>query len=158
MHVLGTLLFGSAHVCAFDLVNGGNLGDGSNVVDSRAFRTATTTQQRLALSEPLLARLCLDRTVRAHEVLEISPARCNVHSISAASEACGLLDIIAPPYLPGERECTFYEAQRVVRQSEAKSNTPNYANDDSHYVLFPVSPDYDCYSQKYTGILPRSME
>jgi hypothetical protein len=170
MHVIGTLLFGSAHVRTFDPIctdSLASLNQSSTTTKPPGYEgektpSAASVYSYASPSDPVLARLSTDRLVHSHELLEVFPLQHNIHSISASNnEPCGLLDVIAPPYLPGERECIFYEARKLSKwQARAYLKTASSCtNDDGdRYVLFPIAPDYECYTQRYTGIVPNYLE
>jgi hypothetical protein len=81
----------------------------------------------------------------SHEILEITPTKNNVHCFEAV-ETFGLLDVIAPPYKPGERDCIYYEPFKV-KENGRPSSSPAYFSPfvTTTKLLIPCNPDFECY-------------
>ena len=65
----------------------------------------------MLLAKFLAALRRSDRIITTNEILEVKPHQDNLHQLTALTDFA-LLDVLAPPYLDGERDCTFYQLKK----------------------------------------------
>jgi len=99
MRVFGKLMYGSAHLLAYDL-HDPSQGEGA-------------------------ASLVVDTAISIVDIMIATPESCNIHELTATTDCC-LLDIMAPPYHVPKREASYY---RVERKGSAINLLPTYPHD-----------------------------
>jgi cysteamine dioxygenase len=144
MHVFGTLLCGAARVQVFDIVN-----------------------ERTKLAVKLEERI-----LRAHDTLEVYPNRANIHSIHCL-QTCALLDILAPPYKPGVRDCLYYRVkerkgqqaywlpvqEKRGKEKEQEEKIDRMEEGEGTYLEeIECPPEFECYGLEYNGPRPSSQD
>src|SRR3990167_4114385 len=70
----------------------------------------------------------------------------NLHTILSVS-SCAFLDILIPPYKPGERDCTYY-----IPVNNENDYQFNFDNPPKEVLLEAYdAPNFACYSKNYEG-------
>ncbi|RWS12835.1 2-aminoethanethiol dioxygenase-like protein [Dinothrombium tinctorium] len=74
----------------------------------------------------------------------LTPTEANLHEIESVGGIAAFLDILAPPYESGERECQYYQLIDTVHDEEMK-------NDISWLMPQRCPPSFWCESLPYQG-------
>nr|XP_020467340.1 2-aminoethanethiol dioxygenase-like [Monopterus albus] len=89
----------------------------------------------------------------------LTPVRDNLHQIDAVEGPAAFLDILAPPYNPGDgRDCHYYRVLQTVAEgkSDAKSNKEQQGEEkekeeETWLLEIPEPEDFCCGGEPYPG-------
>ncbi|KAL7540371.1 hypothetical protein ACHAXR_010062 [Thalassiosira sp. AJA248-18] len=87
--------------------------------------------------------------ISAPNVTCLYPHEGNCHSFVAGANGAAVIDVLLPPYVDGERDCTFYEANED--RHGASANQQGQDEQASSYILAPMNQpeDFHCIAGSY---------
>lgn len=138
MHGICKVLYGSVSVKSYDnLASNGNLHN--NVIAS----TDSTARRPMKFwfngEEEFSA---------SNDPCTLTPTSGNFHSIEAHKGQAAFLDILAPPYVTGERDCTYF---RECRNDELNQDFSEDSESVKWLVEIPQPQEFYCDSLLYQG-------
>ncbi|KAF5826051.1 hypothetical protein DUNSADRAFT_5205 [Dunaliella salina] len=122
MTVISRLLFGTMQIKAYDLVDVNPGTEQHGLQGSGTFmQGAWQWPFDIGQQRRHVAQLKLDTTISAKtqgDPLVLHPRSCNLHVFQAATP-CAMLDLLTPPYEPGNgRDCTYYREMSTLPPQE----------------------------------------
>jgi len=161
MTVISRLLFGTMQIKAYDLLDGDS---GKDQHEPQGSETPLQGGWQWPFGKGQqrrhVAQLKLDTTISAKtqkDPLVLYPHSCNLH-VFQATTPCAMLDLLMPPYEPGNgRDCTYFRERKVL-PPEVAAGIGLVGNGRSKQALTLVEleeydpPNFTCEQAPYLGL------